>query len=146
MKIFWRCYSIALLLTILLNNFSLFFKHSPACLYYTFLIAYDKSYYIPYILNLLNIIFNFLGCIVFIFYTLNIKRWSVLLQWLFFARLLTELTGHHYEWKLVQSYFAQENYLGWLVAILIIAPQIPSYIAHYIYAFQQKPYDTRRDV
>ena len=81
---------------------------------------------------------NIACCPVLFLFAFNVSTDKRLWRWLFFMRIFTDLSGHSYEWKFIQSYFAQDPSMGLTVLGAFILPKIPSYIAHYQYAFKIK--------
>lgn len=110
--------------------------------YYTVLIAFNKSYLIFLLLNTLCVVINLFIPLVVCFYALNIRSSLIFWKTLFIARLLLDLTGHHYDMQFLKSAMHQKTYYFWASMAVFILPILPSYIAHYLYAFKKDPAKT----
>ena len=107
-------------------------------MYYHTLSAFNNGYVAAYLLNILNILFNALAAILIFYYAFNSPILYKAPYWLFYARLLSDLTGHSFEWQLVQTSFAQGIFWGLLELAIMILPIVPSYIAHGCVTFTKK--------
>ena len=107
-------------------------------LYYAMMTRFEPHYGLPLFLE----IFSYLvttACLAPVFlFAFDIKNALPLWRWLFYLRILADLTGHHYTLKSIQSGFADSPLFGFITLAAITFPIIPSYIAHFRYAFRQK--------
>ena len=133
---FWCSYAILFSFTSIGHAFVFFHPQSPAIVYYVTLMGFHKAYALLFLLNILAILVTAASNIPVLFYALQIRL--QLWQWLFYLRLLLDLTGHHYEWKFLQSIFTHDFTHGLVALGAWIFPLIPSYIAHYLYTFKNK--------
>jgi hypothetical protein len=138
MKLFWKSYSI-LFLFITAGNFLYFINpHSAFQFYYFTLMTLDPSYYIAFFLNALNITLTLASAFIGLFYAFNVRlNFLVLVEYLLWGRFLSDIAGHHYEIKFIQSAFVQDRHFGLVAIASIVIPLIPSYIAHYRYSKQK---------
>ena len=135
MKIFWKSYAVLFFLIALSNALSFLNETSVARLYYGAMISFSPLYFIYFAFNVLNIFLALITSFIVILYALDIKHPSPLWRWLFFFRLVSEVWGHHYEWKYIQSILTHEAYYGYVTIACIFIPLLPSYLAHFRYAF-----------
>lgn len=105
--------------------------------YYTVLIVFNKYYLLSLFFNTLNILINILTPLVVFFYAFNIRRSIKFWQIFFFIRIILELLGHQYDLQALKSaYYQHSTYFLAYIGFLTI-PLLPSYIAHYLYAFKK---------
>ena len=134
----WIIYGCFLTLLVVESLSDLVYPDSPLRTYYTVLLAFNKNYIISFGLNILNIIINISAPLAVLFYAFNVKSstrfWSVL----FFIRILFDLIGHHYDLQFIKAaYFQSFPYFLACIGAFTL-PVIPSYIAHYLYAFRKR--------
>jgi len=138
MKLFWKLYSCLFLAIVLSNAVQLLNKDSMIGVYYNTIIVFSNWYIIPYFLNILNALITSIVCLFIIGYAFDVKNFSTAPQWLFYARLLSDCTGHSYEVKMIQSGFAQGKYWGMIAIASMVLPILPSYLAQIRMTFKQK--------
>nr|CAX68913.1 hypothetical protein JG1_0270 [uncultured bacterium] len=56
-------------------------------------------------------------------------------QWLFVLRLCLEWSGHNFEFQFMKSILITDPSVGWTTFATSILYVVPSYFAHYKYAF-----------
>jgi hypothetical protein len=106
-------------------------------MYYTILIAFDIRYLAFFALNILSLFLDLLAPLIVFLYALNIKSSVRFWQVLFFVRIFFDLTGHHYDLQLIRSGFYQNTTYGLVCLGIVFLPFLPSYLAHYLYAFKK---------
>ncbi len=133
----WKIYGVLLTSIVTHDVIAFLSPDSELRTYYTILIAFNKLYFIPLLLNILSMVINCLVPIVVFYYAFNMssdkKFWKIFL----FVRIFFDLTGHFYSLQLIKSaYFQSPTYALACIGILLI-PILPSYIAHYSYIFKE---------
>ena len=133
----WKLYSVFFAVMTVSGLRDIFLKDSPFVLYYTILIAFHKSYIVFLILNIASLMINVLVNVVVWCYAYqvsgSVKFWRVF----FFVRIFFDLLGHHYDWQYIKSAFVQSFPYGLAAVGVFILPLVPSYLAHYFYAFNR---------
>ncbi len=137
----WKIYSIFLTIIIFASLKDVASQDSAFRMYYTMLIAFHKGYYIWLILNIISLTLNLLAPLVVFCYAFNVKSSLKFWQVFFFIRLCFDLIGHHYGAQFIKAAFFQSFLYGLACMGVFIIPILPSYIAHYLYAFK-KPITT----
>jgi len=136
MKAFWKFY-FALFFAIAVNNaLQLLNNGSPIGVYYHTTIVFSNWFIIPYFLNILNSLITLIVCLFIFGYAFDVKNLSRAPQWLFYLRLLSDCTGHSYEFKMIQSGFYQGTLWGFIGLASLILPILPSYIAQWKMTFK----------
>lgn len=138
MKLFWKYYAFLFMAIVLSNGFALLNPNSPSEIYYNTLITFNRGYAFVHLLNILNLSLNIITGILIFNYAFKIKVLCAAPYWLFYARLLSDLIGHSWEWQLIQSNMAQDILWGLLALASWIVPIAPSYFAHWYMTFSQK--------
>ena len=131
MKLFWKYYAFLFLAIVLNNGLALLNPNSPSALYYNTLIAFNRWYIMAYLFNILNLGLSIIAGILIFNYAFKIQILSKTPYWLFYMRLLSDLTGHSWEWQLIQANMTQEILWGLLALFSWILPIAPSYFAHW---------------
>lgn len=137
MKLFWKSYGILFFFVSLGQALYFFSLESNIRLYYDTLTAFDNSYKLHLFFNMMSTILTLIASIIVICYSFNFFKAIRTVQYILYLRLIADILGHHYEWKFIESAFAQGNYPGFLTLAALILPLIPSYIAHWRYAFNK---------
>lgn len=137
MKIIWKSYAILFFFITLGNALNFFQADSPAKLYYAMMLHFYSGYAILYWLNILNIIITIISSLIVLCFAFDIPWAKSVAIGFFFLRIITEALGHHYELKYIQGSFAQGAYSAALTIAALTFPTIPSYIAHFRYAFNK---------
>ena len=134
----WKIYSLLFFFLALANIASIFSSESILYSYYHTLIAFNRQYFIAYYLNVASALMSFFSLAPLVLFTFRIRFLNKhFWQWLFYARVIFDLTGHAYEVKFVKSLFYSNFWPAVLSIVLFIATMIPSYIAHFQYAFRR---------
>jgi len=135
MKFFWKLYSL-LFLTIVLNNaLQLFDKNYTAEVYYHTTMIFNNWFIIPYLLNILNALLSGIVAVMILTFAYDIHPLPRLPAWLLYARILSDCTGHSYEWQIIQAGFTQNTLTGLLGLGSLIIPLLPSYLAQWRMTF-----------
>ncbi len=135
---FWIIYFFIYCIPTLVRSLTLFAEDSIINQYFRVLIAFKKTYFIWHTFSIANTIVETLALIPLCLFCfkrrfLNPSMWKML----FVARIFLLFAGHHYEWKMTQSFFhADSTYLVAVITSLVLF-SAPSYIACYVYAFHQ---------
>ncbi|MBF0504026.1 MAG: hypothetical protein HQL14_02875 [Candidatus Omnitrophica bacterium] len=131
MRLFWKFYTALFLVTIFNNGLVLLNKNSPLSIYYHTMMAFNSWFIVPYLVNIINVLLS----LIVAFYILNYAfKTDVVLRapyWIFYARILSDLTGHSYTWQYIQSGLIQGGFWGWLGLASFIIPLAPSYIVQW---------------
>lgn len=135
-------------LTAVVSNTTLFLNpESPTLLYHQILLGFNIHFLIPYLLNVLTIIFDILALIPFYNFlnphkhrlgldSLSPKTW----KWLFAIRFALIFVGHPYEFKQMQAIVHDDFLLTIAVLNIILLFQGPSYIATFLYTSRVNAY------
>jgi len=145
MKIFqnmgWKLYLI-LFATVSAGNFlTLFNDQSPNFLHYQVMITFHPSSRILYVLNIVSASLTMASVVPVFLYIYRLrflpaKFW----QYLFFLRLVMDLTGRRYETIFIKSLFHQELWVGLSFVTCLLVVLFPSYLLGFRYAFRRKRY------
>jgi hypothetical protein len=120
------------------RSYSFFSYNSQQYLYFTILRAFDNSFTLPYILSLLQNIFNIFHLLPLALYIMRINVLPQLFwQYCLIFRLIFDLTGHSYEKNYIAGLLQYDYLTTGLVLFLAIIPYVPSYIMCYRYAFKR---------
>jgi hypothetical protein len=138
MKLFWKFYSILFFAIVLNNALQLLNKNSLFGIYYNTTIVFSSWFIIPYFLNILNALIACIVCIFIFGYAFDVQVLSKAPQWLFYARLLSDCTGHSYELKMIQASFSHGELWGFIGLASLVLPMLPSYLAQWRITFNQK--------
>ena len=128
-----------LMLMIYLMSVKVYHFFSPVTqinLYFTILRAFDIVFYIPYLLTLLQIIFNVLSLVPLFLYIFHIrfldkKFW----QYFLIFNFLFDVTGHSYEIQELIGMFHSSPRIALTVFLSSTIPYFPKYVVCYRYAF-----------
>jgi hypothetical protein len=138
-KLIWKIY-LLIFSTIMTANFLwLFYPEAEPYIFYHVLIAWTKFYNVHYSLAILKAIIA-LVCLIplccFAFdRTSRIPRFW---QWMLVVRVATEIFGSFYEYVFIKASFHMVLGYGLTTLGVYLLPLLPSYIAHYLYAFPKK--------
>ena len=136
-KIIWKFYVAIFSTMALANLISLLYPQSDPFVFYHILITWAQFYAIYYYLAILKCGLTLLCLFPLLRFAFDrrpvgLRFW----QWILFARLTTEIFGNFYEWTFVKSAYHMTLGYGLSVTGALLLPLLPSYIAHYIYAFK----------
>ncbi|MBF0490114.1 MAG: hypothetical protein HQL15_05775 [Candidatus Omnitrophica bacterium] len=115
----------------------LFSSESVLKMYYTILIGFNKFYVILLILNIISILVGLTAPLVVFLYAFDIKSSLKFWKTLFWIRIAIDLVGHHYDLLTIKSSFFQSLPYALACMGVFFIPLIPSYLAHYFYAFRK---------
>ncbi len=133
----WKLYGILFTGIVFLNLWDIYSKDSSFLMYYTMLMAFNKRYCLLFILNVLSIIINLISLLVVFFYAFDIKSSLKFWRIFFLIRVGFDLAGHFYDSQFIKAAFFQSFSYGLACIGAFVLPMLPSYMAHYIYAFKK---------
>ncbi|MBI3601738.1 MAG: hypothetical protein HY209_02430 [Candidatus Omnitrophica bacterium] len=133
----WKIYGIFLTVLIVASLTDMASKDSALRMYYTMLIAFHRGYGVLLVLNIISLIINLLAPLVVFCYAFNVKSSLKFWQVFFFIRLFFDFIGHYYDSQCIKAAFFQSFLYGVACIGVFIIPILPSYIAHYLYAFKK---------
>ncbi len=144
----WDIYFLIYFLIICISTIYFFLPESIFYLYYQILIAFDLYFLIIYCLSALSIIFDGLCLLPVYLFVYKIQFLSKdFWRWILILRVAFNLTSRSYEFHFIRSLLYQDKYYAFLLVALIVIISIPSYIAHYLYAFRDKTvFDSKRNL
>ena len=144
----WDIYFLIYFLIISFSTIYYFLPQSTFYLYFQILIAFDIYFLISYCLSALSIIFDYLSLVPLFLFVCNIQFLNKYFwRWMFILRLAFNLTARSYEFHFIKSLLYQDKYYAFLLVALIVIISIPSYMAHYLYAFRDKTvFDSKRNL
>ncbi len=133
----WKIYFFVFSFIIIKNAVGILTPGSFLYLYYHTLIAFHPSYWIFYILAIIQVFFNIVGLFQLFLFVFRIclltpRFW----QWMLALRIIFDVTGHSAELKTLIAVFynSQEIFLSAVALIALVG--IPSYGACFQYAFR----------
>ena len=132
----WLLYGIFLTVILFGSIENLFYSDSAFRNYYTILIAFNKRYLFSVTLNIINSLLNLLAPLIVFLYALDIKGSTKFWQTLFWARIFFDLVGNNYADQFIKASFHQTFLYGIVCIGAFTLPMLPSYLAHYLYAFK----------
>lgn len=130
------------------SNTTLFLSpDSPTRMYHQILLGFNIHFLIPYLLNVLAIIFDILALIPFYNFlnpdkhrlglnTISPKTW----KWFFAIRFALIFVGHPYEIKQLQATLHNDFLLTAAIVNIILLSQGPSYVATFLYTHRASSY------
>jgi len=132
----WKVYAAVFAVSIIAYLASLLSPYSFLYIYYHVLIAFNDRYSTLYILAIISSVVNILNLVPLFLYVFRIS-WQPALIWrvLFILRVASDLAGHSYEFKTIQSMLLTDFLLGLVALFPLGSFLIPSYIAGFKYAF-----------
>lgn len=135
----WKVYFFFSLFAASSSIIGMLYMDSPAAQYYKILMILNQRYWMHYSLYQSTIALEALSIIplfLFVFHKKFLNPW--VWQILFCLRILFLFLGHSYEWMMIKSYIHSNATLA-IASITIVAMLLfPSFLAHFLYAFQQK--------
>ena len=137
-KWFWKIYAVFFLSVALARAWYFLNPQEEPMLYYAMMTRFYSGYYLPLSLETCNHIATVAASVPVFLYAFDVKNMMPVWRWLFYARIFTDLAGHHYTFKSIQSGFSDSLLLGFITIAALAFPLIPSYLAHFRYAFKQK--------
>ena len=134
LNLFWIIYTIFFAILSISRLSLLLSAESPLRNYYIILLPFDIRYWAEYFLAILGAFFSLLSVFPLLFFTFKIdskhkRLWKVAL----FFRILGDLFGRNYEWKLILSSYYLDPLAGISCLGMFVFPLIPSYTAHFHY-------------
>lgn len=139
LKVIWKIYAFIFSVIALANLAWLLSPESDPFIFYHVLIAWTKFYYVHYYLAILKSCVA-IACLIPLFaFAFNQETKSARFwQWMLLIRLAADLVGNFYEFIFIKSSYHMVLGYGLCVTGIFVLPLIPSYIAHYLYAFSKK--------
>ncbi len=129
-----------------LSNAIVFFNpQSPINLYYQILLGFTNIFLIPYLLNLLAIIFDLLAIAPFYNFlnpskhrigekSISLGTW----KWFFVIRFALLFVGHTYALKEIQAVLHDDRWVALAIVNLMLLFYVPSYFANFLFIAQNK--------
>ena len=137
-KIIWKLYAFIFSLMAFANLTWLLYPGSEPFVFYHILTAWTNFYFIHYGLAIFKSCVAII-CLVPLFgFSFNHESshrrfWS----WMLLIRIASDLVGNFYEFIFIKASYHMVLGYGLSVTGALLLPLIPSYIAHYLYAFPQ---------
>ena len=138
-RIIWKFYSLTFCVIASANLIWLIYPESEPYIFYhilmTWTIFFIPHYYLAILKSCMTLICLY-TLFSFSFYreSKNQRFW----QWMLVIRLFLESVGNYYEFVFVKSSYHMILGYGLSVTGAVLLPILPSYIAHYLYAFSRK--------
>ena len=133
---FWLAYLIIFINIALGRIFFLLNPESPLRNYHIILLPFGLRYSALYTIDILGAMATAISIVPI--YRFGLKRPPIhqkFWQGILVLRILGDVFGHGYEWKMAQSFFYLDFWAGLSCIGIIILPLIPSYTAHYHYIY-----------
>ncbi|MDE2223244.1 MAG: hypothetical protein KGK03_09280 [Candidatus Omnitrophica bacterium] len=137
-KFIWRVYTCIFFLLAVNDASGIFDTQSSLNVYYHTAIILNSWFFLPFVLNVLNVLIECLVGILIFAYVFDVKDTPRLAPELFYIRLLTDLSGHAYSFEIIKSDFVQERLLGLVGLAILIMPVLPSYFIQWRMTFSHK--------
>jgi hypothetical protein len=136
-RIIWKIYALVFSTVTLANFLWLVYPEAEPYIFYHILMAWTKFYAVHYYLAVFKCLIA-LVCLVPLFaFSFNRQsRSPQIWQWLFVIRIVSDVVGSFYEYLFVKSSYHMVLGYGLTTTGAMLLPVLPSYIAHYLYAFQ----------
>ena len=132
---FYAFYWASLILRAALNIFS---TESPLSFFYQVMGAFHWSFSLIYAMNVVSSVLNLISLIPLFAFTFHKKILTPeIWKFIFVLRVAFDLCGNYYEFVSIKSFFASDQWLGFQILAGTLFTMIPSYAAHFQYAFQQ---------
>ncbi len=133
------------LFAVLSNAIVFFNPQAPINIYYQILLGFTNIFLIPYLLNLLAILFDLLAVVAFYNFlnpskhgigekSISPQSW----KWFFIIRLSLVFVGHAYAFKEIQAILHDDRWVTLAVVNLMLLFYAPSYLASFLFIFQHK--------
>ena len=134
----WKLYLFVYCFPVINNTISLLTRNSTIDQYYKILIAFKKTYFLWYALNVGSVVVDGLSLIPLCLFIFQ-KRFLNTFVWksLFTMRIVFLILGHSYEWKMIKSFFYADVAVSASLIIFLVLIAVPSYTACFKYAFRQ---------
>lgn len=135
-KIIWKFYSLIFAMIASANLIWLIYPESEPYVFYHILMTWT-NFFIPhyYFAVLKSCITIFCLYPLFAFAFNREPKNQTFWQWLLVFRIALECTGNYYEFVFIKSAYHMILGYGLSVTGAVLLPLIPSYAAHYLYAF-----------
>ena len=138
-KIIWKIYAFIFSLMMLANLTWLVYPESEPFVFYHVLIAWTKFYYVHYYLAIFKSSVAILCLIPLFAFAFNQEtKAAQFWQWMFLIRFASDLVGNFYEFIFIKSAYHMILGYGLSITGAFLLPLLPSYIAHYLYAFKKQ--------
>ena len=135
----WGIFFLVYFVSTFLGATYFFYYESSMYQYYQILIAFDIYFLIPYVLNAAAVLLNALSLIPFYGFLFKIDILSKdFWKYILLARILADLTGHAYEWKLIKSLVRYDLQVALGFVSIAVMINLTSYLALFLYAFPKK--------
>ncbi len=138
-EIFWKIY-FCLFAFLVVNNAAIsLWPDSDPYIYYHILAAFHPRFYFAFGMHLISDALNLLNLIPFYFYVFR-QSFAGTKLWrnVFILRIIFEIFGHGYEFKMIKSLFYTNHLLVVSFLVLYILILLPSYYGVFQYAFRRK--------
>ncbi len=137
----WEFYIFFIFFLAITRVVEFFSNDSPVFFYFYFLCSFDKLFYFPYLLNVLQLVLNLLSCFPLFFWVyrqkiLTPKAWQVF----FIFKVIFDLFGQSYDKIEIRSFLHDDPLVSALIVVQYFLIYTPSYIILFNYAFRQKIY------
>lgn len=135
-KIIWKFYAIMFSMITSANLVWLLHPESEPYVFYHILMAWTNFFTVHYYLAILKSLIA-ITCLypLFAFAFNKEAKHPLFWQWMLVIRILFECCGNYYEFVYIKSSYHMILGYGLSVTGAFILPLIPSYVAHFIYAF-----------
>ena len=122
-----------------INLIWLMYPESEPYIFYQILMTWSNFFQIHYALAILKSIVA-IACLYPLYAFSFNKRTSheSFWQWLLISRFFLEIFGNYYEYVFVKASYHMVLGYGLSITGAVILPLVPSYIAHYLYCFQNQ--------
>ncbi len=138
-QVIWKLYTFIFSVMALANLTWLLYPESEPFVFYHVLIVWTKFYLMHYYLAIFKSCMAIVCLIPLFAFAFNQEPKSARFwQWMLLIRLASELVGNFYEFIFIKSSYHMVLGYGLSVTGALILPLIPSYVAHYLYAFKKK--------
>ena len=136
LKLIWKIYFL-IFSTIMVANFVwLLYPEADPYIFYHVLLTWSPRYALHYYFAVLKCVVALICLLPLFGFAFNRdSRRPHFWQWMFVIRLITEVYGNFYEYMFIKSSYHMVLGYGLTTTGVFILPLIPSFAAHYLYAF-----------
>jgi hypothetical protein len=139
LKIIWKIYLLIFATITVANLLWLLYPEAEPYIFYHILMAWTKFYTVHYYLAVLKCLVGLVCLVPLCGFAFNKEtKIPVFWQWMLVIRIISEFLGNFYEFMFIKSSYHMVLGYGLTSTGVLLLPLIPSYLAHYYYAFPQK--------
>jgi hypothetical protein len=138
-KIIWKIYFLIFSTMMAANFLWVIYPEAEPYIFYHILMAWSKYYVIHYSFALLKCTLSLISLIPLFGFSFNrTTRIPTFWQYMLVVRIICDFFGNLYEFMFIKSSYHMVLGYGLTTTGVFLLPLLPSYIAHYLYAFKRE--------